>query len=125
MNSIQNDKHSYQYLVYNKDGKFENVYNTVHEITQDMPGYKDSGIYSAVKNLNRYKDKYFRQIRTGESFPKSIEVNILCWIDGRPFYKQKEITEYTSVTKQAVSACCKRRGKKIGGKEIIWNDNTE
>lgn len=125
MGLIQNDKHSYQYLVYNKDGKFENIYDTIHEITQNMPGYKDSGIYSSVKNLNRYKDKYFRQIKAGENFPNSIEVNVLCWIDGHPFYKQKEITEYTGVTKQAVSACCKRKGRKIGGKEIIWNDNIE
>lgn len=112
----------YYYLMYDNKGKLEKVYNSVEEINREYPEYLTDGIRKALKKQKRYKDKYFRQVRQDKEYPDEIDVNVLCWIDGIPYNKQVDIVKAFGISKQAVSACVKRKGKTIAGKEIEWND---
>lgn len=114
-----------EYLIYDKSGKFVEKYNNISEICTKYKGYSQSSISNAIKTGKRYKDYYFRKIPCNETIKPSIDVNIICWIDGIAFYKQSEIVKYTGVTRQAVSSCVKRKGKAIGGKKIIWNESQD
>lgn len=110
-----------QLVVYNKEGKFEGIYDSIALFIKDNPNYCDSSIRESSKGNKRYKDKFFKIIKYKEEYPQQLQIDVLCWIDGIAFYKQKEIVAYTGVSRQAVSSCVKRKGKIIGGKEVIWN----
>lgn len=119
--SHRRKKEDCQYLLYDKSGNFVAVYKSIAQILKDYPDYSDSGIRNMINTGRRHKDFFFNKIPYGMKYEEKIPVDVLCWIDGKPFYKQKEIVAYTGVSRQAVSACVKRKGKKIGGKDVEWN----
>ena len=113
-------KEEYIYAIYNKDGKLEGVFNSVSEINAKMPKYLSTGIHNAIKTLNPYKEKYFRKYLKDSDYDKEIKVKILCWIDNIPYYSQKDLVKDLGVSRQAVSACIKRKGKTLGGRKVTW-----
>lgn len=113
----------YDYLVYDKQGKFEGIFSSPDDINEKYSDYLSEGIKKAIKSQKRYKEKYFRQVKKGEDYPKKIGVNILCWIEGIPYTKQIDISRALGVSRQAVSACLKRKGKTLGGKVVEWNED--
>ena len=115
----------YEYFVYNKDGTLIKKFKTISEIVVNYPNLNSDGIRDAIKSTKRHKDFYFRKIKIGDPYEEKIDVNILCWIDDKPFYKQKEICDYTGASRQAVSSCVKRKGKTICGKPIIWSESQD
>ncbi len=114
-----------EYLVYDKSGKFIEKYKTISEICAKYDGYLQQGISNSIKTGKRYKEYFFKKNACNETIKPVIDVNILCWIDDKPFYKQKEIVDYVGVTRQAVSSCVKKHGKTIKGKPIIWNESQD
>ena len=110
-----------QFLVYDINGNFINIYNSIKDIIKEYPEYKDSGIRNSIKNNKNYKNYYFKQIISGNSYDTKINTApALCEIDNIMFYKQSEIAKYTGVSRQAVSDCLKRKGGIIGGKKVNW-----
>lgn len=118
---VEPEKINYKYAVYNKIGKLEKVYKSVEEINKENPIYLIEGIKRAIKTEKRYKDKFFRQVEEGKEAEPTINV-ILCWINGVPYSKQTEISNDLGVSRQAVSACVKRKGKTLGGYKVEWNE---
>lgn len=111
----------YQYLQYDMNGNFIKSYNSIKEIINEYSNLKDSGIRTSIKQNKSYYNFYFKQIPFGQFYEDKIKVAPpLCLIDNIPFYKQAEIVKYTKVSRQAVSDCFKRKGKIIGGKQVIW-----
>ena len=105
--------------------KKSSIYNSISSFIKENEGYTDSGIRHAEKTGKRYKDNFFKIIKYKENYPKSLNIKILCWIDNIPFYEQRDIVNYTGVTRQAVSSCYKRHGKTIGGKKVKWNESQD
>lgn len=111
----------YRYCMYSKEGKLEEVSDSITELSKKYPEYQPPGISISANKLNRHKDKYFRKYTQDQEIPDTIPVDIICYIDGIPFYKQKEIVAYTGASRQTVSVGIKRKSKKIGGKEVCWD----
>lgn len=111
----------YFYIVYDIDGNLEKIYKNLSEI--NINGYRIEGIRQSINNKKKYKKKYFRKFKVNEDYPLQLEIEPICWIDEIPFYTRKDIEQYTNVTRQAVQQSIKNKGKTIGGKIVIWNEN--
>lgn len=105
--------------IYNRNGELESVQKDFTAATNYVE-LSAQTIRKAVVDGNIRKEMFFRAYEAGTAIPEEIELNWLCEIDGTKFFKQVELVEYCGVTKQAVSDCFKRKGKTLGGKEIVW-----
>lgn len=116
-----NINEKYRFAIYNIDGSIEGIYGKISEINID--GYKTECIRNSVNTGKKYKDKYFKKFERGEVIPLNIEVEVICWIEDKPFYTMPDIVKFTGLSRQAVQQSRKNKSKKIGGRKIVWNEN--
>lgn len=107
--------------IYDIGGNLEGTAKTFQDI--NISGYTIDGARRSANSEKKYKQKYFRYFYEGEKPPETVEVPLLCYIDGIPFVSIAEMARYLGVTNQATSSAKQRKSKQINGKNIIWVEN--
>lgn len=107
--------------VYDRHGELLDSAETMTDLCKAHPEFNISGISTAIKNNKMYKNHMFINYSKFSSPPESIDIPYIAEIDGLKFIKQTEIADYLGVSRQAVSAACKRKSNTLGGREIVWS----